>query len=293
VWRCFVPKYGKIPERLKVFLRAAIQYQRQYGAGVECCPAFVTDIERPKTHDTARYWAGRAAYTPGSPTIQPDTKVEGLEADNKPIPSVTLVGTDARMEGGFAFKVVTPQGWLVDLRNEEFYEVLFKKGIPKTGVMKGPFQWVMNGSQMRLTLVGSKLYKEIAELDKVRRKPRQGKIQIRDLEVGGVYASGAGNSYGCDAIYLGRARFEGKLKCAWVYVAGHYTSVAGCQAAYNRAISDGWQHPTVVLTNGCSYTEKIGNVKLEPNLRQSPRAERVEFQDGYGTKLYRPKVSDW
>jgi len=288
-----MPKYGNIPTRLKVFLRAAIQFKRPHGDAVQCCPAFVTDLDRPKTHDTARRWAGRAQYNPSYAVVYPNTKVEGLGQDNKPIPSVTLVGTDARQEGGFAFKVVTPEGWLVDLRKEEFYEVLFKKGIPKSGKMVGPFQWVVNGSQMRLTLVGSRLYKEIEELSKIRKKPRKGKLGIRDLEVGGVYTSQGGNNYGCDAVFLGRARFDGKLKCAWVYVAGHYSSVAGYQTAYQRALKEGWNRPVVVLTSGCSYTECVGKVDLKPNPRESPMTEHVEFQDGYGTKLYRPRVTEW
>lgn len=282
-----MPKYGKIPTRLKVFLRHAVSMR-----GVTCTSAFVTDADKPNTHDTARRWATRPQYNPASAVVYPDTKVEGLNADNKPIPHVTLVGTDARREGGFAFKVVTPQGWLVDLRNEEFYEVLFNKGIPKTGVMEGPFQWVVNGSQMRLTLVGSKLHKEIAALNEMRKKPRKGKLKVSDLEVGGVYSSGGGNAYGCDAVFLGRARFDGKLKCAWVYVTG-YSSVAGYQEAYRRAIKGAWSRPTVILTNGCSYTDCVGRVNLDPNPRESPMAEHVEFQDGYGTKLYRPRVTEW
>lgn len=285
-----MPKYGKIPTRLKVFLRATIQFPHRWRGPTRCTPAFVTDEDRPKTHDTARYWASQSTFRPETPR---STKVEGVAKDNKPFATVTLIGHEARNEGGHAFKVITPDGWLVDLRGAEFYEVLFKKGIPKSGIMKGPFQWVVNGSQMRLTLVGSPLHKEIAELDKVRQKPRKGKLRVRDLEVGGVYASKSGNQGGVDAIYLGRCRLKGKLRCAWVYVAGHYTSVAGCQAAYDRAISDGWRQPTVILTNGCSYTDLIGNVKLEPNLRESPRAERVEFQNGYGERLLKHEISGW
>ena len=46
-----MPKYGRIPERLKVFLRGSIEYKRLHGERVECIPAFVTDADRPKTHD--------------------------------------------------------------------------------------------------------------------------------------------------------------------------------------------------------------------------------------------------
>ena len=127
-----MPKYGSIPTKLKVFLRHRVSMR-----GVDCTSAFVTDADKPNTHETARRWATRPQYNPLSAVVYPGTKVEGLNADNTPIPHVTLVGTESRGEGGFAFKVVTPQGWLVDLRREEFYEVLFNKGIPKSGKMGG------------------------------------------------------------------------------------------------------------------------------------------------------------
>ena len=126
----------------------------------------------------------------------------------------------------------------------------------------------------------------------MRKQPRKGKgkIKISDLEVGGVYTS-KGNAM--DAVFLGRARFDGNLKCAWAYVTGHYSSVAGYQSAYQREMQSSWGPPTVILTNGCSYTDCVGKVNLEPNLREDPACAHVEFQDGYGTKLARSRVTEW
>ena len=280
-----MPKHGKIPDQLRVFLKNTSHYKRKFGAPVECRPAFVTDIEKPKTHETARYWArGYGSYNPGATgCAEPET----VDLDNKPIPFVTLIGHESRGEGGEAYKVITPEGWLVDLR-DEFYEVLFTKGIPKSGRMTGPFIWVVNGSQMRLTLIGSALHKEIEALDKVRRKPRQGKIKIKDLVKGGVYRNRGG---GCDAIYLGRCRLWGKLKCAWLYLAGLTGSTGSPQGVYEREVAK--PEPWVLLTNGCSYTEEIGKVNLKPSLRDSPNAEHVQFEDGYGSRLLRHAISEW
>lgn len=264
-----MPKSGRIPDHLLVFLRDPIDYLSSSGRTVNCTPAFVTDVDRSNTHDTARRWSQEKSFNPSSTTI-----------DNTPIQTVTLVNWEWRSEGSLTYKIVTPQGWLVDLRLDEFHEILFKKGISKTGELEGPFQWVINGSQMRLTVVGSRLHKEIEELDRISRQPRQGKIRVSDLKIGGVYAGSGPN-----AIYLGRCHYEGKIKCAWLFV-----SSEDAQKEYDEKIN---KTPWVTLTNGCTFIKKVGDVVLTPNLRSAPVEKYVEFENGYGERLLRWKVTNW
>jgi hypothetical protein len=83
--------------------------------------------------------------------------VEEVEIDNTPINRLTVVNVDHRGEGGVAFRVITEQGWFVDLREPEFMEAVLT-GTLRDGVIEAPFVWSRGVSQMRLVRVGSKIH---------------------------------------------------------------------------------------------------------------------------------------
>jgi hypothetical protein len=141
-------------------------------------------------------WATGGAY---HVQIQKVDEVIKIEVDNTPIDSLRWVGIDSRMEGGVAYKVVTPQGWLVDLREDVVLECLHDGSISHSDMIggrgagtyfTGGFVWVVMGSQSRLVKVGSKLHSELVESDML------GKAgPLTDFEVGGIYQQRNGKQY--------------------------------------------------------------------------------------------------
>ena len=210
---------GYLPEQIIFYIRDK-NCQKN---GHPCKEAFPVSSESPETtHNNAKSWANRTNC--GAPK-QPHTK---QEVPNAPTGGFRLVGAEQRAEGGRAWKVITPEGYLVDLREDVFLPILLKKGLPKTGLINARFQWAQVGSQLKLVEVGSTLHKQMvtsaerkvrqtqarkvsAEKAKARKRER---LPAKDLEIGGVYEY---TSYGCTSrlVYLGRVTHNGKKKYAW------------------------------------------------------------------------------
>lgn len=136
---------GHVPEDVRVFLRSDRKHKGPYGIETVCRPAFFAN-SKAKSFKAAENWVG------------PFGGHKGETIENDPYPMLTLVGLEIRGEGGRAYKVVTPDGYLVDLREDVLLECMFRNGVTKgrkgePPTLKGPFQWVVNGTQMKLALV--------------------------------------------------------------------------------------------------------------------------------------------
>ena len=131
-------------------LKGEIKYPQAYtGKMFKCRPAFVTDFYAEYMAKKAREWASRVGVDEYDEAIL-DAPVHR---------NLTVVGIDHRREGGVALKVITEQGWLVDLREEEFMEATLT-GSLRAGVITGEFVWTRGVTQMRLVRVGDKLYQD-------------------------------------------------------------------------------------------------------------------------------------
>lgn len=162
--------------------------------------------EGSKMINSARVWAKRKNYHRSSVAFP--TTEEAI--DNEPMKRLRGVGCEHRGEGGMAYKVVTPHGYLVDLREEEFLAAFFNGRIDSKGVIKGSFVWSVGGNQMRIVEVGSAMYKErLAKGQKQAKKATH--IKAKDLVVGARYQMCNNMEYW----YAGRVRHNGKLKYGW------------------------------------------------------------------------------
>jgi len=207
-------KRGFIPEQVLIF-------RQEHPSPLGGTPAFMVRKGCTETAlQNARAWAtGHHAWLR---TPVPD--VVPAEASNLPRGGYKVVGAEQRGEGGRAWKVVSPEGDLVDLREDVFLPILLKKGLPASGIIDAEFQWCQNGSQLRLEEVGSKQHGEYqpeaesvaAKLKKKedQKSKRKKAIPVKDLEIGEVYEF---ESYSWKEymVYLGRVRYEGKLRTAW------------------------------------------------------------------------------
>lgn len=204
-------KNGRIPERMVAYLKAertgvgdgasrsgwSFPADRRETPGFtkyQARPAFVVPADSDAFKASGAKWASETVYG-GTPQAF-DT--HGFE--NKPFTNLRWVGIDSRMEGGVAYKAVTQEGWLVDIREDVLIECLFEGAIqqlssPPQGAgtyFTGEFIWVVMGSQSRIVRVGSKLYNEIADSDE-----RRTMVDIPDaeLEIGGVYQNRQGKQF--------------------------------------------------------------------------------------------------
>ena len=192
---------GFIPERLKVYLRKPTTFMG-FRESLVCQEAFYTNASSPS--DVAERWA--EFRNNGTP------KIPAQERDNAPIPQLKLVGLDLRNEGGRAWKVLTPENHLVDLREDVFLDVLFETGVPADGTLQGPFRWVVYGSQVRLAIMGSALYRELEQAGKLRKSP---KIKDSELVKGGVYH---GINSADLKVFLGYTRYKNKPALVWCWL---------------------------------------------------------------------------
>ena len=279
---------GCIPDNLKVVLRKKIAHKFP-GGPVDATAAVVTNAESKTSLVTAKLWAaGRVGYfnLTGLDTVAEPVIVE---IKNDPIDMIRLVDMDERGQGGRAWKVVTQQGWLVDLREDVFLDLLFnKKRITPdhNGELwiRGPFQWIVNGSQMRLALVDSDLYREIAKSDVKRRLPKKGKIPTKDLVIGQTYALTsdlAKRSTWCHT-FLGHVKINGKRSLAWQDWWFVNVSSEDRQTQFNRTNND-----KLTFRGACGYTETLGMIKLSNDYK----AKRFST-NGYGERIA-PDTVEW
>ena len=199
-------KNGRIPKRMTAYLRPekemvgdgdghnswSFPADRRETPGFskfKACPAFVVPTDSEAFNRSALDWACGGRY---HAQVQKSAHVAKKEFDNKPFTDLRWVGVDSRSEGGVAYKVVTPEGWLVDLREDVVTECLYEGAIqPLSSQPQGPgtyftaeFVWVVMGSQSRIVRVGSKLHQEILDAEGRNDAPE---IPEAALKVGGVY----------------------------------------------------------------------------------------------------------
>lgn len=141
-----------IPDVLVAVLKPEMTYKQSYtDKPFRVRPTFVADSLTPGLVNRARLW--------GSDRLQPGEVTEEITLDNTPITGLLVLHIEHRREGGVALKVRTPQGWLVDLREEEFMEAALT-GTLQNGVLTDQYVWSRGINQMRLVRVGSHLHKE-------------------------------------------------------------------------------------------------------------------------------------
>ncbi|OHD15476.1 MAG: hypothetical protein A2Y38_17490 [Spirochaetes bacterium GWB1_59_5] len=214
---------GYIPHNIAFYVRVESTVLNGHSGK----PAFpVSDEAGGKTVETAKRWAaGRDS-----------TSADITSVENLPRSGYRLVGAEQRDEGGRAWKVITPEGFLVDLREDVFLPMLLRDGLPPGGLIPAEFQWGQMGSQLRLLEVPSDLHGqfETADQRKVRQaqtaqaqaeaaKGKQRKrLKASELELGGVYdyTQYDYTQYGVTmrVVYAGRVLHGGKRKFAWMHI---------------------------------------------------------------------------
>lgn len=161
--------------------------------GQTVTPAFCSDASNVKTLETGRSWAG-AEHWDGNKRVK--GVVKEITKKNDPIKGIKIVGLEIRSEGGRAYKVVTPDNYYFDVREDILMDTMIEAGISKGGILNGEYIWAKVGSAMKLVRVGSLLHKAliVATEDRSLKKLKHG-----ELKFGHIYKGKGAKSY----VFLG------------------------------------------------------------------------------------------
>jgi len=144
-----------------------------------------------------------------------------IEVSNAPRRGFKIVDAEQRSNGGRAWKVLTPDNDLVDMREDVFLPILLDRGLPNTKIIDAEFQWVQCGSQLKLIEVGSPFHKtcqaEEERLEKKavkKQKSKQKMLKEADLVVGNMYYFGEAKSV--VKLYLGKLSMKNGDVFMWL-----------------------------------------------------------------------------
>jgi hypothetical protein len=155
-------------------------------------PAFVSDADNEKTIATGKHWAESRATTYDH-TAKKSVKiavVQELQRENQPIENVRIVSLEHRGNGGRAYKVVTPDDYYFDLREDVLMDTMLSDGIAPGGILKGTYVWARVAAEMKLVRVGSALYNALLEAGE---RAIMSAVPKGKLKVGTVYETKQGD----------------------------------------------------------------------------------------------------
>lgn len=139
-------------------------------------PAF--PVAEGEDLDKARKWAfiQKYGYYPNNGLTWKTAKFDEVTIINNGF-KVQICGIVHRARGKSTYKIATPEGYYVDLREDVLLEALINEGAQAGGFLSGEYIWLSRGSQMKLIRKDSHLHKaqDAEELDP------------KTLEIGGVY----------------------------------------------------------------------------------------------------------
>jgi hypothetical protein len=127
--------------------------------------------------ETGRNWA-KEGYWDGSKHVK--SPVKEITRKNDPIKGIKIVSLEIRSEGGRAYKVITPDDYYFDVREDVLMDAMIEAGISKGGIMNGSYVWAKVGSAMKLVRVGSLLHDALiaATADRTLKKLKYGELQV-------------------------------------------------------------------------------------------------------------------
>lgn len=219
-----------IPRQVTVFRQKLFDGVCLGGRKYRASPGFaVRASASDDVKDTARAWAcgdSRAwtTYRDGHRNPAWDS-VTFAVFDNVPKTHYVIVGAEQRSEGGRAWKVVSPDGDLFDLREDVFLPLLLSCGLPFSGdIHYAEFQWCQNGSQLKLLAINSAEWKQFMTEDQrdalLAGKKAAKKVTKRIAVPDDQLAIGTTYDFDCPGgpdmqIFMGKCQWNDSIYYAW------------------------------------------------------------------------------
>lgn len=159
---------------------------------IDVIPAFCSDSDNEKTLATGVLWAERSCsvWDPNTRTQNQTATVQQVARENLPMEGLKVVTLEHRGNGGRAYKVITPDGFYFDLREDILLDLMKTEGISPGGILNGKFLWARVGSEMKLVRAGSALYEALLEAGE---RALMSNISIKALKVGTLYETKKGD----------------------------------------------------------------------------------------------------
>ena len=191
---------GHIPVDIVYIFGAPVRVTRRWDEAdqpedeltyTEVTPAFVSDADNQKTISTGMKWASNTCskWNPTTRQVEVTGTVQKIKKENQPISGIKVIGLEHRGEGGRAYKVVTPDGFYFDLREDVLLDTMLTRGIQPGGVLSGEYQWARVRTEMKLVRDGSQLYTALLEAGE---RSILVSIPKAKFEVGRIYESKQG-----------------------------------------------------------------------------------------------------
>lgn len=164
------------------------EHERTYA---EVVPAFCSDADNEKTIETGKYWANqRCTQWDYETKKQVQTAQVGMKTmENKPISGLRVLSLEHRGQGGRAYKVVTPDGFYFDLREDILLDTMKTDGVAPGGILNGQYIWARVGAEMKLVRKDSELFRALLEASE---RSILSSIPSKQLKVGTVYETKSG-----------------------------------------------------------------------------------------------------
>lgn len=200
--------YGIIPDEISIVSSVEQPVYRRWDDAEEgdrpeekmVIPAFVCESNNARALATAVSWAERArSYYDNDlkQTVKKSDPVVKEIRKNLPMNGLRVVALEERGNGGRAYKVVSPDNYYFDLREDVMLDTMIKAGLREGGHLNGEFIWARVHSTMKIVRIGSDLYKKLVHHTS---RSKTKKVNARNLVPGTVYA----NKRGEKSAYLGR-----------------------------------------------------------------------------------------
>jgi len=120
-------------------------------------PSFAVDASNAKRVNSAEVWA----------TSAPGDAPPPIEVPNAPITGLRILSMEIRGHDGRAYKIISPEERLFDLREDVLLDAILNTGIKQGGVLPGHYVWVRySGTNSKLVRLGSTILTSLVDDEK-------------------------------------------------------------------------------------------------------------------------------
>ena len=131
-------------------------------AKAKVTPAYLADASNPKTVASGIKWATTGWGYQGKRKSAPH---QITTMKNEPKNGYKIFTLEERGQGGRAYKVISPEGFYLDMREDTLLDTIYSDGIQADGVLSGKYLFGRSGSQMKLILADSEFHRWLISED--------------------------------------------------------------------------------------------------------------------------------
>lgn len=158
-----MPMKPYIPKDLLITHRPEQDFEADNGRLYRVFSSFAVDASNAKRVKTAMGWSQQPVYGDGP---HPDP----IKVPNAPITNLRILSMEVRGGGGpnpgRAYKIITEERRMFDLREDVLLDAILNTGIKPGGVLPGHYVWVRYApTNSKLMRLGSQLIRDVVPED--------------------------------------------------------------------------------------------------------------------------------